>query len=120
VSVPGEIDGDASPRLGSHFGNDLTPQEAVGEDAVDEYRGATLPNVEITDGTRSGCGVRTMGVQCRALMKTSTSVQARTRSKSMSASIASRKGLMLTNVWTGKVAIFKRQELTAEPVTSER
>ena len=31
-----------------------------------------------------------------ALMKISTSVQARTRSKSMSASIASRKGLMLS------------------------
>lgn len=48
VPMPGQVDGDAAPLLAGRRGDDVAPQETVGEDAVDEQRGSALSNIEVT------------------------------------------------------------------------
>jgi hypothetical protein len=52
--MPGQVDSDAAPLVASDLGDHVTPQQAVGDNAVNEHRRSALSDVEVAG--RAGCG----------------------------------------------------------------
>lgn len=59
--MSGQVHSDTAPLFGRDLGDDVTPQQAVGDEAVNEHRGTATSDVEITDWTGFGRGVVTVG-----------------------------------------------------------